>query len=66
MSSKGDFGRFLVGILAPFVLILLGAGVTALGLKLGWSILIWGGLLALAAGLIWGLILFFAGDPLDL
>ena len=42
---------FLVMVLAPFVLILAGAGLAALGFTTGWTILLWPGLITAGCGI---------------
>lgn len=51
--------RFLVALLAPFVLIFGGAGLVGLGLDREVPFLIWTGLVVLGAGLLWCLFLWF-------
>ena len=57
-STGRDFIRFIISLLAPFVLILLGAGLAALGLSQGWAFSLWAGLIIAGIGLIWGIFLF--------
>lgn len=59
MSEKRGFIQFLIAILAPFALILIGAGIGALGLSLEWQWLVWMGLIVAGAGVVWGLVLLF-------
>jgi hypothetical protein len=64
MSEKRSFVRFVVALLAPFVLIFAGAGVAALGFKLGWMVLIAAGLIVAGIGLLWGLVMLFISQPI--
>jgi hypothetical protein len=66
MSDKRSFVRFLVYVFAPIALILAGAGLAALGITMGWTILLWAGLIVAAAGLIWGAFLLLFHGPVDL
>ena len=54
--------RFLVGLLMPVVLIGSGGALTGWAITNNWSILAWIGLAFIAAGVIWGLFLFFWAD----
>lgn len=64
MSEKRGFVGFLIALLAPFVLVFSGAGLAALGFTNGWNVLTIIGGIVLAAGLIWGLILFLLTDSI--
>lgn len=65
MSEKRSFVRFLVTLIAPFVLIVVGAAMVGLGFSQGWSGLTVPGLVIAGAGVLWGgLVLLFNG-PLD-
>ena len=66
MGDKRSFVQFLVYVFAPIALILAGAGVGALGLMMGWTFLIWAGLILAAIGLIWGVFLMLFHGPIDL
>ncbi|MGB0951781.1 MAG: hypothetical protein ACPG31_01020 [Planctomycetota bacterium] len=65
MTFLHYLAKGLASLLAPFLLIAVGAGIAALGIKLGWSWLMWTGLIILAAGVVWGFLLYFVFD-LDL
>lgn len=65
MSSKRSFVQFLVGLLAPFVLVFGGAGLTVWGWKADWSWLLWTGAITVGAGLLWGAVLLLFHGPLD-
>ncbi len=54
--------RFLMGLLAPIILIIAGAGVAAAGIDLAVSFLFWAGALLVVAGVIWGLFLYFVAE----
>lgn len=62
MSAKRDILKFLVMILMPVVVILLGAGLAAAGIAAGWMWLFWAGLIVAGIGLLWGLALFFYAE----
>lgn len=65
-----DFWRFLAGffrsilvtILPPILLIAAGAGLAAAGLEFSITFLMWVGVVLVAAGLIWGVFIYFAAD----
>lgn len=65
MSERRGFAKFLIGLLAPFVLILAGAGLAALGFTQAWWWLFWTGLIVAAAGVLWGAILLLVHGPTD-
>lgn len=65
MTFLHDLAKGLAHLLAPFLLIAVGAGIAALGVKLGWDWLMWTGLIIVAAGVVWGFLLYFVFD-LDL
>lgn len=65
MTFLHDLAKGLASLLAPFLVIAAGAGIAALGIKLGWSWLTWTGLIIVGAGVIWGFLLYFVFD-LDL
>lgn len=66
MSEKRSFVRFLIYVFAPIALILVGAGTAALGITMGWTILIWAGLIVAAVGLLWGAFLMLFHGPIDM
>ena len=51
--------RFLLGLFMPLILIAGGAGLIGVGMTYEIVILVWVGLALIAAGIIWGLILYF-------
>ncbi|MAW60566.1 MAG: hypothetical protein CMJ94_06995 [Planctomycetes bacterium] len=65
MSEKRGFVAFLVTLLMPFILILVGAGMVGGGFSLGWNWAIIPGLVVAAAGVLWGAIVFFLHGPID-
>ena len=65
MSEKRGFVAFLVTLLMPFILILVGAGMVGGGFSLGWNWAIIPGLVVAAAGVLWGAIGFFLHGPID-
>ena len=66
MSEKRGFVKFLVTLLMPFILILVGAGMVGGGFSLGWNWAIIPGLVVAAAGVLWGAIVFFVHGPIDM
>ena len=50
---------FLVSLLMPVVLIVIGAAATGGGLYLGWSWMTLTGLVIIGVGVLWGVVLFF-------
>ncbi|MCH2100963.1 MAG: hypothetical protein MK209_03470 [Planctomycetes bacterium] len=65
MSEMRSFIKFLVSLLMPFVLILVGAGMVGAGFLWGWNWAIIPGLVVAAAGILWGVIIFFWHAPID-
>lgn len=63
MSDQRGFVRFLVALLMPFVLVLAGAGLAALGFTQEWWWLFWTGLIVTGAGVLWGAILLLFHGP---
>ena len=51
--------RFLVGLFMPVFLILGGGALTGFALNNAFALLVWVGLAMIAAGVLWGLVLFF-------
>lgn len=54
-----QLARFLVGLFMPFFLIIGGGAVAGMGVTYGWAIIGWIGVAMVAAGVLWGLFLFF-------
>ncbi len=46
--------RFVVGLLAPFILILGGGGLIGIGVEYEFEILAWVGAVSVVCGLLWG------------
>lgn len=51
--------RFIVGLLAPFILIFGGGGLIGVGIEYEFEIVAWAGLAASVCGLLWGCWLLF-------
>ncbi|MEZ5872593.1 MAG: hypothetical protein R3D32_12265 [Nitratireductor sp.] len=45
--------RGIVWLFAPFILIVIGAGLVVAGFWLQWMFLVWTGVVVIAAGIIW-------------
>lgn len=54
--------RFLVGLLAPFILIFGGAALVGIGVEYDVNVLAWIGGIAVVCGLLWGLWIFFLDE----
>ncbi|SFS00552.1 hypothetical protein [Yoonia litorea] len=54
--------HFLVGLFMPLILIAGGAGVIGIGMTYDIVALAWAGLAMIAAGIVWGLVLYFWAD----
>ena len=65
MSEKRSCLQFLIGILMPIVLIVVGAALAALGFTQGWAFLVWTGLIVAGVGLLWGIVLVVMHGPLE-
>ena len=65
MGEKRSFLRFVVGVLAPIFLIVVGAAIAAGGLSQGWSFLIWSVVIVAGVGLLCGIVLLLLHGPLD-
>ena len=66
MSEKRGCLQFLIGILMPILLIVVGAALAALGFTQGWAFLVWTGLIVAGVGLLWGIVLVLMHGPTDL
>jgi len=64
MSALGKIARFLLSVLMPLVVIVVGAGIAAAGFHFESQAVIVAGLLVMGAGLLWGFLSF--GSVLDL
>lgn len=65
MKQRRGFVGHLVGLLMPLILILLGAGLAALGITQGWLVLLVTGGVVAAAGVLWGVIVLDVTNPFD-
>mgnify|MGYP001825561399 CR=1 FL=1 len=65
MSEKRSCLQFLIGILMPILLIVVGAALAALGFTQGWPFLVWTGLIVAGVGLLWGTVLVLMHGPLE-
>lgn len=65
MSEKRGFIAFLVNLLAPFVLIALGAGMVGIGFSQGMNWLTISGGVVAGCGVLWGAFLLLFHGPLD-
>ena len=66
MKESVRFIRFVVGLLAPFVLIFGGAGLIGIGFEYDYNVLVWAGGIVAICGLLWGLLDSFARRALFL
>jgi hypothetical protein len=57
-----SFFTWLVSLVLPVVLVVLGGAVAGLGLVQGWTWLIWTGLIVAGIGILWGICLFAFAD----
>ncbi len=57
-----SFATWLLSLIIPVVLVLLGAAIAGVGLTQGWSWLIWTGLVVAGIGVLWGICLFAFAD----
>ncbi|MEM7621792.1 MAG: hypothetical protein AAF235_01150 [Planctomycetota bacterium] len=57
--------RLLLGLATPFILILGGAGLAALGFSMGSLMMIIAGLVVAAAGVLWCVIMLDLTNPFD-
>lgn len=57
-----SFATWLLSLIIPLVLVLLGAGLAGLGVTQGWPWLIWTGLVVAGIGVLWGICLFIFSD----
>lgn len=66
MKKKRSALGILIGLLMPFILILGGAGLSALGIMQGSLWLIVTGLVLVAAGVLWAVVMVDLANPFDL
>lgn len=66
VSETRGFVRFLVALIAPFILVLGGAGLASLGFTNGWTILGVAGLIITGVGLLWGILMLIVTDAVSL
>jgi hypothetical protein len=59
MSFLKSLLQVLISVFAPVILVVLGAGIISLGLQFEIQFALWMGLIMMAAGFFWGLVLFF-------
>ena len=57
-----SFATWLLSLIIPVVLVLLGAAIAGVGLTQGWSWLIWTVLVVAGIGVLWGICLFAFAD----
>jgi hypothetical protein len=62
MSFIKQVLQFLLFLLAPVILVAIGAALTAWGLSNDWQILTWTGLIVIAAGFAWGIFIWIWAD----
>jgi hypothetical protein len=62
MSFIKQILQFLLFLLAPVILVAIGAALTAWGLSNDWQILTWTGLIVIAAGFAWGIFIWIWAD----
>ena len=65
MAGKERRIKLIVGLLFPFILVLGGAGLAALGLMQGWLVLIVIGLILVAAGVLWSVVVLDLTNPFE-
>lgn len=65
MAKKNGLVRRIVGLLFPLILVLGGAGLAVVGLTQGWLVLIVMGLIIVAAGVLWSVVMLDLTNPFD-
>jgi hypothetical protein len=65
MGKKRGFIGNLIGLLMPLILVLGGAGLAALGVVQGSLVLIVMGLIVVAAGVLWSVVVLDLANPFD-
>ncbi len=65
MAEKQGLIKLIVGLLFPFILVLGGAGLAVLGLMQGWLVLVLTGLIVVAAGVLWSVVVLDLANPFD-
>jgi hypothetical protein len=66
MDKKRGFVGYLIGLLMPLILVLGGAGLAALGVVQGSLVLIVMGLVVVAAGVLWSVVVLIFDEPVRL
>jgi len=61
-----DILKGLASFIPPIIVIIIGAGITTWGMMIGSSFVFFTGIILIAAGIIWGLLLFFYHDAFTL
>ena len=56
--------KYILTLLWPVALILIGSGLIGLGFEIKMSFLIWGGFITLLIGVIWAFFLYFTSDDI--
>lgn len=54
----------LLWIIAPIVLVVVGAAITAFGISHDWEIVVWTGIITAGFGLLWGSVVWFFVDSI--
>ena len=65
MDKKRGFFGYLIGLLMPLILVLGGTGLATLGLMQGSLVLIVMGLVVVAAGVLWSVVVLDLTNPFD-
>lgn len=63
--TNNRFRRSLISLLLPLILVLVGAGLAALGGAFGWLVLMIAGVVVAAAGVLWALIMLELANPFE-
>jgi hypothetical protein len=65
MGKKRGFTGYLIGLLMPLILVLGGAGLAALGVVQGSLVLIVMGLVVVAVGVLWSVVVLELTNPFE-
>ena len=65
MGKKRGFTGYLIGLLMPLILVLGGAGLAALGFVQGSLVLIVMGLVVVAVGVLWSVVVLELTNPFE-